>query len=191
MSGVGSDITQILLQVTAGQQERVDQLIQLLYHDLHSAAASALRNEQLHHSLQPTALVNEVYLQLVNQSRVDWKNRSHFCAVAATLMRRILVDHARSRLAEKRGGGTSAVTLVFEPAVMASRSEIDLIELDGVLARLAELNPRHAQVIEFRFFGGLSIEETAHVLEISAWTVKNDWRMARAWLLTQMDGDVF
>lgn len=123
MTGAGDDITQILLEVTAGKQQRVDELIQLLCRDLHSAASSALRKERLNHSLQPTALVNEVNLQLVHQSRVDWKNRSHFCAVAATLMRRILVDHARTRLAEKRGGGNPAKTRVVDPVWRTDRDE--------------------------------------------------------------------
>lgn len=185
---MSADVTQILLEVTSGQRERLDELLKLLYHDLRSAASNALQSERKNHSLQPTALVNEVYLQLVNQTRVDWKNRSHFCAVASTLMRRILVDHARKRKAAKRGGGEPMLSLIADPAVMANQEEIDLIQLDGVLTELAELNPRHARVIELRFFGGLSIEETAHVLNISAWTVKNDWRMARAWLLAQLDG---
>ena len=183
------DVTQILLDVTAGNRERVDELFSLLYQDLKSAAASALRGERHNHTLQPTALVNQVYLQLVNQTRVDWQDRSHFCAVASMLMRRILVDYARARLAEKRGGGAALLSLAIDPAIMASHSEVDMIALDNALIKLAELNPRHARVIELRFFGGLSIEETSHVLEVSAWTVKNDWRAARAWLLTQLDGE--
>ena len=189
MDQMSSDVTQILLDVTNGKRERVDELLKLLYHDLKSVASNALRGERADHTLQPTALVNEAYLQLVNQTRVDWKNRSHFCAVASTLMRRILVDHARERNAAKRGGGAPVLTLISEPAALVDRSQIDLVELDKALILLAELNPRHARVIELRFFGGLSTDETAHVLEISAWTVKNDWRMARAWLLTQLDGE--
>ncbi len=181
------DVTQILLEVTTGNRERMDELFTLLYTDLKLAAASALRGERPYHTLQATALVNQVYLQLVNQTRVDWQDRSHFCAVAATLMRRILVDYARARLAEKRGGGAALLSLVIDPAIMASHNEVDMIALDNALIKLAELNSRHARVIELRFFGGLSIEETSHVLEVSAWTVKNDWRAARAWLLTQLD----
>lgn len=183
------DVTQILLDVTAGKRERIDELFTLLYQDLKSAAACALRGERPNHTLQPTALVNQVYLQLVNQTRVDWQDRSHFCAVASTLMRRILVDYARARLAEKRGSGAPVLSLAIDPAIMASHNEVDMIALDNALIQLAELNPRHARVIELRFFGGLSIEETSHVLEVSAWTVKNDWRAARAWLLTQLDGE--
>lgn len=183
------DVTQILLDVTAGKRERIDELFTLLYQDLKSAAACALRGERPNHTLQPTALVNQVYLQLVNQTRVDWQDRSHFCAVASMLMRRILVDYARARLAEKRGGGAGLLSLAIDPAIMASHNEVDMIALDNALIQLAELNPRHARVIELRFFGGLSIEETSHVLEVSAWTVKNDWRAARAWLLTQLDGE--
>lgn len=186
---MNGEVTQILLDVSAGRRERVDELLRMLYGDLRSAAAGALAGERPGHSLQPTALVHEVYLRLVNQTRVDWKNKSHFCAVASTLMRRILVDYARERLSIKRGGGTPLLSLVSEPAAMAGRNEVDLVALDNALNQLAILNPRHAEIIELRFFGGLTIEETAHVLKISAWSVKNDWRIARAWLLAHLDGE--
>ena len=188
---MSSDVTQILLDVTKGKRERVDELLKILHSDLKAAASSALRGEHANHTLQPTALVNEVYLQLINQTRVDWKNRSHFCAVASTLMRRILVDHAREKNARKRGGGATLQPLLSDPVADSADAtdELDLVALDGLLTELAELNARHARVIELRFFGGMSIEETAHVLDVSAWTVKNDWRTARAWLLAQLDGD--
>lgn len=182
------DVTRILLDVTAGKRDRLDELLSLLYRDLHAVATSALRGEWAQHSLRPSDLLHEVYLKLINQTQVDWKNRSHFLAFASTLMRRILVDHARKQLATKRGGGEPLLSLAVDPAMMAQRSTLDLIALDQALTELAALNPRHARVIELRFFGGLSIEETALVLETSDWTVKNDWRMARSWLLTQLEG---
>ncbi|MCR9200062.1 MAG: ECF-type sigma factor [Planctomycetaceae bacterium] len=186
---MSSDVTQILLDVTKGNRERVDELLKILHSDLKAAASSALRGERAGHTLHPTALLNEVYLQFINQTRVDWKNRSHFCAVASTLMRRILVDHAREKNAQKRGGGAVIQPLLSDPIAEDPTDELDLVALDGLLTELAELNDRHARVIELRFFGGMSIEETAHVLDVSAWTVKNDWRTARAWLLAQLDGD--
>ena len=186
---MANDVTQILAEVTSGNRARMDELFQLLYQDLKAAAVCAMQGERVNHSLQPTALVHQVYLKLIDQTRVDWKNRSHFCAVASTLMRRILVDHARTKLADKRGGGAALLSLVVDPAVLPDREEVDLIELDSALTTLEKLNPRHARIIELRFFSGLSIEETAQVLEISDWTVKNDWRAARAWMLTQLDGE--
>ena len=183
-----NDITQILAEVTSGNRDRMDELFQLLYQDLKAAAAGAMQGERVNHSLQPTALVHQVYLKLVDQTRVDWKNRSHFCAVASTLMRRILVDHARARHAEKRGGLAARVT--FDEALVVTNEErLDFIALDDALRALSTFDERKSRVIELRFFGGLSVEETAAVLKVSPATVMGDWRLAKAWLKREMRGD--
>jgi RNA polymerase sigma factor (TIGR02999 family) len=174
-------VTQWLLQWSGGDQAALDQLMPAVYAELHRVAASYLRREQAGHTLQPTALVHEAYLRLVDESRVDWHSRAHFFGAAARLMRQILVDHARRRNAAKRGGGAFKITLDdaranYEPP------NLDLLALDQALIELAALDPQQSRVVELRFFGGLSVEETAEVLAISPATVKRDWTTAKAFL---------
>lgn len=153
----------------------------LVYEELRRVAGKCLAAQRSDHTLQPTALVHEAYLRLVKQESVSWQNRVHFFAVAARMMRQILVDHARRHAAAKRGGG--AVTLVFEDAAAAApKSALDLIALDDAMQRLASLDSRQCQIVELRFFGGLSLEETSHVMELSPATIKREWATARVWL---------
>jgi RNA polymerase sigma factor (TIGR02999 family) len=159
----------------------------LIYDELRRLARARLRSERRGHLLQTTALVNEAYLKLVDQRQVQWQNRSHFFAIAAQLMRRILVDHARRQAAVKRGGGADPVTLSDLPEWPASR--IDVLAIDAALRRLAEFDPRQSRIVELRVFGGLTAEETAEVLEISPRTVRREWTLAKAWLYRQIFGE--
>jgi RNA polymerase sigma factor (TIGR02999 family) len=153
--------------------------------ELHRIARRCMKGERAGHSLQATALVNELYMRLVDTRRVEWQDRSHFLAMAARLMRRVLVDHARTRLYQKRGGGAQRVTLVDDLGGSDERPH-DLVALDEALDALERTNRRKAQVVELRFFGGLTVEETAHALGVSADTVSRDWKLARAWLLREL-----
>ena len=155
--------------------------------ELHQIARRCMRGERAGHSLQATALVNEVYLRLIDTRRVQWQDRSHFLAMSARLMRRILVDHARGRQYQKRGGGAQRVTLVDELGRSDERP-YDLVALDDALETLARVDGRKAQVVELRFFGGLTVEETAHVLGVSTDTVLRDWKLSKAWLLRELRG---
>jgi RNA polymerase sigma factor (TIGR02999 family) len=179
------EVTQLLAQIHAGNREAEDRLIPLVYAELRRLAAHYLRGERHDHTLQPTALVHEAYLRLTRMQEIDWQSRSHFFATAATLMRRILVDHARAQRAEKREGFREAVSLDDALVVSPSRS-VDLVALDEALEKLAKIDARRSRIVELRFFGGLSEEETAHVLGISARTVKRDWRVAKAWLYNEV-----
>ncbi|HEY7636381.1 MAG TPA: sigma-70 family RNA polymerase sigma factor [Gemmatimonadales bacterium] len=174
-----SDVTRLLLEVSNGRAGAVDQLFPLVYAELRQLAARLLRGERKDHTLQPTALVHEAYLRLVDQRVGTWENRAHFLGVAAQAMRRILLDHARRRRAVKRDGGR--VTLDEELAEVTGPS-VDLLEVDAALERLAQLDARQSRVVELRFFGGLNVEETAAVLGVAPVTVKRDWAVARAWL---------
>jgi RNA polymerase sigma factor (TIGR02999 family) len=178
-------VTRLLLEWSNGDQGALDRLMPLVYDELRRVARQYLRHERSGHILQPTALVHEAYLKLAGQQRVRWQNRAHFFAVAAQLIRRILVDHARSQAAAKRGGGAAAVTLeaALEPSV---KRELDVLALDNTLARLATLDPRQARLVELRFFGGLNVEETAEVLGVSSATIKREWRTAKAWLYREL-----
>jgi len=180
------ETTRLLLEAGRGQRAALETLLPLVYEELKAIAIQRLRGERPDHTLQPTALVHEAFLRLVDQTRVQWQNRAHFCAVAAQMMRRILVDHARARAAEKRGAGRRQVPLLDTLGLARERNPVDIVALDDLLQELARLNERHARVVELRFFGGLNVEETAHTLDVSTATVKNDWRAARAWLLTQL-----
>ncbi len=180
------ETTRLLLEAGRGQRASLEALLPLVYEELKAIAIQRLRGERPDHTLQPTALVHEAFLRLVDQTRVQWQNRAHFCAVAANMMRRILVDHARGRAAEKRGAGRHKVPLLDTIGLARERNPVDIVALDDVLQELTRLNERHARVVELRFFGGLNVEETAHTLGVSTATVKNDWRAARAWLLTQL-----
>ncbi|CAN5221589.1 sigma-70 family RNA polymerase sigma factor [soil metagenome] len=168
-----------------GGRAAADHLVPLVYAELRRLAAGYIRAERSGHTLQPTALVHEAFVKLVDQPGARWKNRAHFIGVAAQLMRRILVDHARRRAAAKRGGG-NRVTLLDEHAVTRT-STLDLLRVDDALARLACFDPRQSRIVELRFFGGLSIPETAEALAISPATVKRDWTMAKAWLHRELD----
>lgn len=179
------DVTQLLLDWNHGDPQVLDRLIPLVYDQLHQLAERAMRRERSGHTLQPTALVHEVYLQLIDQTRVQWQNRAHFFAVAAQLMRRITLMHARRLHAGKRGGGRVGVPLE-ESLLVSEERAAELIELDAALEALAELDPRQGRIVEMRFFGGLTVEEMAEVLELSPATVKREWRAARAWLLAEL-----
>lgn len=174
-------ITQWLIAWSDGHRDALDQLLPLVYRDLRRLAAGYMRREPAGHTLQPTALVHEAYVRLVDQRQVQWRNRAHFFGMAASMMRRILVDHARERLAEKRGGELERVTLV-EDQIAADPGGVDVLALHESLERLAAFDPRHAQIIELRYFGGLTIDETAEVVGISAATVVREWTIAKAWL---------
>jgi RNA polymerase sigma-70 factor (ECF subfamily) len=180
-------ITDLLLAVSNGERDALDQLVPVVYDHLRRIAGAQLRHEIPGHSLQPTALVHEAYLRLVDQRQVHWRNRAHFFGVAASLMRRILVDHARARLAEKRGGGLERVTLTGDEAVDSPRG-IDVLALHESLERMAAFNPRQERIVELRYFGGLTIEEAAEVIGISEATLVREWTVAKAWLRADLSG---
>ena len=179
------DVTQLLKELSTGNQDVLAELIPLVYDELRRLAAYHLRQERCNHTLQATALVHEAYLRLVDQRHVGWKNRSHFFGVAAHLMRRILLMHARRIHAAKRGGSAARISL-DEGVVFTREHSAELVAIDELLTRLAALDPQQARVVELRFFGGLSVEETADLMGISAATVKRDWAMAKAWLAREM-----
>lgn len=176
-----AEITQMLGRLQEGDPHLLDALFPLLYDPLKVMALKQLQGERSDHTLNATALVHEAYLKLVDQKSVSWQNRAHFFAVAAQAMRRILIDYARGRMAEKRGGGQALVTFNEEAIARTARAD-ELVALDSALVRLAELDERQARVVEYKFFGGLKHEEIAHVLGVSIQTVHRDWRFARAWL---------
>ena len=182
------DVTELLLEWNAGNKAALDRLIPIVSEELHKLAAIYMRDEGSNKTLQPTALVNEVYLKLIDRQRVDWQNRSHFFGFAATTMRRILVDRARARRADKRGGDLARVTLE-DAAKLTTGPDIDLLDLDRALGHLETLDPRLVQVVELRFFAGLSIQEAAEVLDIGVATVNRDWRTAKAFLLSRLEGE--
>lgn len=180
-----TEITQLLARVQSKQPGAEDRLLAAVYNELRHIAASYMRRERPGHTLQATALVHEAYLQLVDQTRVTWQSRAHFFGVASRLMRRILVDHARSHKAEKRGG--SAQKLSLDEAVgVSQKKEVALEALDDALNALSAIDPRQSRIVELRFFGGLTVEETAEVLGTSTATVEREWRMAKAWLHHQL-----
>ena len=176
-----SEVTQLLRDWSAGRKEARDELLGLVYEPLRAIAERNLYRERQGHTLQPTALVNELYLKLIDQRRVAWHDRAHFFAVAAQVMRRILVDYARRRNSEKRGGGLVPVTLSAALEV-ASAQNLDIVALDAALESLEKIYPQQAKVVELRFYAGLTIDETASVLGVSPATVSREWTMARAWL---------
>jgi len=180
------EITQLLLKWRAGDTTALERLIPLVYNELRRLARQCMRKERAGHTLQTTALVNEAYLRLVKSSRVDWQDRAHFFAVAAQLMRRVLVDEARRRKLQKRGGEFTRLTLSDEVLPARQQREIDLIALDEALERLAEFAPRKCKVVEMRFFGGLSVDQTSAVLGVSVDIVKREWRTAKLWLLEEL-----
>ena len=185
-----SEITQLLIAWRAGDASAADELMRVIYAELRRQAGRAMRREGEAHTLQATALVNEAYLRLVDQRRVEWRNRAHFFGVAAQLMRRILVDHARARLAAKRGAGVSMLSLgdVAAREEGGIDAEIDVLALHDALEKLAAFDADQARLVELRYFSGLSIEETAEALGVSPATVKREWASARAWLKRELDG---
>jgi RNA polymerase sigma-70 factor, ECF subfamily len=184
VADVCGDITVLLAEVKLGRKGALDQLVPLVYQELRRIAAHQMRCERTGHTLQPTALVHEAFLCLVGQERADWQNRAQFFAVAAQLMRRLLVDYARRRGAAKRG---VAVTLDQEILNLPGPDRtVEILAVDEILGRLNEFDPRQARIAELRYFGGLSVEETAEAMGISARTVKGDWAMAKGWLRSQL-----
>lgn len=182
MTPASGDVTGLLLQWNEGSQEARERLIALVYQELRRLAARALRSERSDHTLQPTALVHEAYLKLVDQRKVQWRNRAHFFAVAAGLMRRILVDHARRHRAARRGGTAPKMSIAEDAVAAPGGPDVDLIALDVALTELHAFDPDQSRVVELRFFGGLTVEETAEAVGASRATVQRDWSMARAWL---------
>ena len=180
------EITALLHDWSSGKQKAFDALLPLVYDELHRQAARFLRRERIGHTLQTTALIHETYLKLIDQRDVNWQNRAHFFGIAAQAMRRILVDYAKARHREKRGGADENVPLEAVSLAVSGEKEIDLEALDQALTRLAAMDERQAKIVELRYFGGLSIEETAEVLRISPATVKSDWKSAKAWLYQEI-----
>ena len=188
MSKEAENITELLVGYGRGDKEALDKLMPIVYDELRRQAARYLRKERPGHTLQTTALIHEPYVRLVDQRHVQWQNRAHFFGIAAQLMRRILVDHARTKQRVKRGG--SDVRVSIEDANVAVKGQdLDVVALDEALQRLAEIDEQQSRVVELRFFSGLSVEETAEVLGISKATVKRDWGMAKAWLHRELTGD--
>ena len=186
MSDPQGEVTRLLCEVRDGHQGAMEQLLPLVYDELRRLAGGYFRRERSDHTLQPTALVHEAYLKLVGQRSLQWENRGHFLGVAATLMRRILLDYARTHRAEKRGGGDQKVMLDEGMAVTELRA-VEMISLDLALTKLASLDPEQARIVELRFFGGLSVEETAELMKISPATVKRYWASAKAWLYREIE----
>ena len=178
-------ITQLLIKWRNGDKAALDELMPQVYDELRRLANYYLRQERPDHTLQATALVHEAYLRLVGEDEIDWQDRAHFFGIAAVRMRQILVEHARSRQAAKRGGGEYRLSL-GEADLLAERRDVNLLALDDALERLEALDPQKSRIVELRYFGGLTIEETSEALRISPSTVKRDWSMARAWLRSEI-----
>ncbi len=182
------EVTQLLVAWGDGDQSALDKLMPLVYDELHGLAHRYMAQERPEHTLQTSALVNEAYVRLVDQRNVHWQNRAQFFGIAATLMRRILVGYARRRKRVKRGAGAFQISL-DEAAILSQERAADMVALDDALENLAAVDKRKSQVVELRFFGGLSIDETAEVLKVSPGTVMRDWTLAKAWLLREVMGD--
>ena len=184
MEKSGGEVTQLLQAMRAGDERAAESLLPLVYQELHRLARSYMRRERPEHTLQATALINEAYLRLAHQD-VDWHNREHFIAVAANVMRRVLVDYARAHRAEMRGGGLKRVELEEGLAITSGRMD-EVVMMDEALSRLGERSPRQARVVELRYFGGLSVEEIARLLGIAPRSVKRDWSLGRIWLFREL-----
>jgi RNA polymerase sigma-70 factor, ECF subfamily len=182
-----NQITSLLVNWQGGDKDALDRLLPLVYHELRKLAASYLKTERRDHTLQPTALIHEAYVRMVNQEMPEWQSRAHFFGVAARLMRQILVDHARGQKASKRGGEQHKISLEDAPPVFTHENAAALLNLDNALTKLATLDERKARVVEMRAFGGLSVEETATALGVSEPTVKRDMRLAQAWLRRELE----
>jgi RNA polymerase sigma factor (TIGR02999 family) len=183
---VQDNVTKLLLELSNGEHSAVDALLPVVYDELKRLASSYLRRERVGHTLQPTALVHEAYIRLIDQTRVNWQNRAHFFGIAANVMRRILVDHARRHNADKRGVEFQKFSL-DENVDKAIEISNELVALDDALNELAKVDPNNARLVELRYFGGLTFEETAEVMNVSVITVKRHWRVARAWLYGQIN----
>ena len=188
MTGPTPDVTDLLLRWSEGDEAALDDLTAVIYDDLRRLARAILRHERSDHTLSATALVHEAYLKLIDQRRVQWKNRVHFFGAAAHIMRRVLVDHARARATQKRGGSAEKLAMSDSLTFVDALSE-DLLDLDAALDTLAANDPRKARVVEMKFFGGMTTDETAEALQISDATVERDWTMARAWLIRKLQGE--
>lgn len=186
MSEKENPISVILKDWSGGNQASADVLLSLVYDELRKIAAQYLRRERSGHTLQPTALVHEAYIKLIDISDINWQDRAHFFAVSANVMRHILVDHARARLSEKRGGGAQRIA-IDDAISLSSEPDLDLLAVDEALNELAVFDEQQSRIVELRFFGGLTIEETAHVAGISQATVKREWTMAKAWLFRKLN----
>ena len=184
-SATPKEVTRLLVEWGDGDEAALARLMPLVYDELRRLARNYMRRERPGHTIQPTALVNEAYLRLVEQNDIRWQNRAHFFGIAANVMRRVLCDHARARMADKRGAGAVRVSLV-EAEARSDEQTADMLALDEALQELSEVDPRKSRVVELRYFGGLSVEETAEVLKVSRSTVLHDWNMAKAWLYQQM-----
>ncbi len=189
MSDDDHQVTRLLTQVAAGQRGAEEQLVNVVYQELHRLARAYMRRERAGHTLQPSALVNEAYVRLIGERDVQWESRGHFYVTAARTMRRILIDHARSKQTAKRDGG-QPVTLNEALVALDPQHEraAEMLMLEDALSRLEQLDPRQCKIVELRFFGGLTVEETAQALDISPKTVKRDWAVARAWLQAELRG---
>lgn len=181
----GHEITELLQAWRQGDEHALEKLTPQVYRELHRAAKQCMRAERDGHTLQTTGLINELYLRLTDLKRINWQNRAHFFALCARQMRRILTDQARARQSHKRGGGAQPVSLDAAPVVSA-RPQPEVLALDGALNALAKVDSRKSRVVELRFFGGLSVEETSEVLKVSPDTVVRDWKLAKAWLLREL-----
>lgn len=181
MEPAPAEVTQILQAHVAGDRRAQDRLLSLIYDDLKALAANAMKGERPDHTLQPTMLVHDAFLRLVEHDHIDWQDRAHFFALAATTLRRILVDHARAKQAKKRGGEASRVPL-SDRFTVESLDPVELLAINEAVEKLGRMHERLARIVDVRFFAGLTIEETAHVLGVSQSTVKTDWKFARAWL---------
>ncbi len=181
-----NEVTRLLVDWQHGDKAALDDLMPLVYHELRRLAASYLKSERRNHTLQPTALIHEAYVRMVDQALPEWQNRAHFFGVAARLMRQILVDHARTRGATKRGGEHARISLDDAPPVFTHDDAASLLMLDEALTRLAEFDERKSRVVEMRAFGGMSVEDTARILGVSEPTVKRDMRLAQAWLRREL-----
>jgi RNA polymerase sigma factor (TIGR02999 family) len=184
----GPEITMWLHEWGLGKENAFDALMPIVYAELHRQAANYLRRERIGHTLQATALINEAYLKLIDQREVNWKNRAHFFGIAAQAMRRILVDHAKARHRNKRGGNQEDLPLEAAEFAVSGEGGVDLIALDEALTRLALFDERQSKIVELRFFSGMSVEETAEAIGVSTATVKNEWRTAKAWLFQELNG---
>lgn len=188
MPQLPNNVTQLLMGWGKGDKEALDQLVPIVYDELRRQAARYLRHERVGHTLQTTALIHEAYVRLVDQNNVQWQNRAHFFGIAAQLMRRILVDHARTKKRAKRGGSDIRVSL-SKVNVATKSQDLDVVALDEALERLAGIDEQQSRIVELRYFSGLTVEETAEVLAISPATVKRDWSMAKAWLHREISGE--
>ena len=182
-----SNVTAILQELRNGNPKAADRLLPLVYEELRARAGAHFRHQGADHTLQPTALVHEAYLKLIDQTEIEWKDRAHFLALAATAMRQVLIDHARAKNAEKRGGAWKRVTLQGQGSA-AGIGELDVIALDEALQKLENIDSRQARVVELRFYAGLSVSDAAEVIGVSARTVELDWKMAKAWLSRELSG---